>query len=113
MTVELTREDFPNDLGFQGYQRLSDAQRELIHGGWHGGSALSEKQMIEGVFWWLLACDPIILAFDKIPKETIQSLPSIKLNEKVLSERISKLEIVCRLFATKPDTVIQALKQVW
>lgn len=113
MTAEIKREDFSSEQGFQGYQRLVDAKCILAHGGWRGGASLSEKQIVEGVFWSLLVNDPLIQAYEKIPSDILESIPSITPNEKILQEHIRKLNIVCCLFAIKPEIVIQALKKIY
>ena len=109
---EITREEFPSEIGFLGYKRLVSAHVELNHGGWKGARELSKKQQEEGVFWFLLAMDPVIQAYDRLPAEDLAGFPPVASVGTPLDSYIAKMMRVSYLFATKPEVVIEALKKV-
>lgn len=119
MDTEPSREEFPNEKAYQGLLRLLDAQRELNHGSWLGAMALSPRQKEGGIFWILLAMDPLIEAYDKLPQELKVTFPDLPPQsttppgDGILACHMEKLKRVCSLFAVNEGVVIQALKKVW
>lgn len=100
----------PNERARQALERLQIADSLWNHGGWRGGSPLSPKQQLDGLFWALLQTDPLIEVHGCIPPEDLDVIPPAPpMNQAVLEEMMRKLERVARLYAFMPEVVIAAL----
>lgn len=88
----------PSERARQALERLQDADSVWNHGGWRGGSSLSPKQQLDGLFWALLLTDPLIEVHDGIPPEVLASLPPAPpMDQALLETMMVKLERVARL----------------